>query len=285
MARTAPGRSGSLPPAVAWWGLKPTRARITGSPDVGESIGGISSQGILSLTVRDSAALLDCIAGPAAGDPYYAEPPHTPYLAALTGPLRRLKIAMTRHSLIPTRLHPDCVAATEDAAALCEAQGHVVVEDAPPLDGETFYTLYRRFWPLSAARSIHRVDRQRGRPGAVDEVEPFNQYLFEEGSKVSALDYIVDLQWFHAATRAFGQWFEQKGYDAWLTPTLGLPPPPLRHFGRRAAWVVRPVLDRFIEFLPFHAVCEHDGPAGDQPTALLERRGPSGRHAVLQPVR
>ena len=38
-------------------GLKPTRARITGAPDVGESIGGISSQGVITVTVRDSAAL------------------------------------------------------------------------------------------------------------------------------------------------------------------------------------------------------------------------------------
>jgi amidase len=231
-------------------GLKPTRARITGSPDVGESIGGISSQGVLSLTVRDSAALLDCMQGPAPGDPYYAEPPRTPYLAALAQPPRRLRIAMTRHALIPTTLHPDCVAATEDAAALCETLRHVVIEDAPPLDGETFYTLYRRFWPLSAARSIHRVDRQRGRPGAVAEVEPFNQYLYEEGCKVTALDYIVDLQWFHAATRSFGRWFVEKDYDVWLTPTLGLPPPLLGHFDAERLGGAA-VLDRFIEFLPF----------------------------------
>ena len=239
-------------------GLKPTRARITGAPDVGESIGGISSQGILSLTVRDSAALLDCVAGPAPGDPYYAEPPRTAYLSALGATRRPLRIAMTRHSLIPTRLHPDCVIATEAAAALCEALGHTVVEDAPPLDGETFYTLYRRFWPLAAARSIHRVDRQRGRPGAVDAVEPFNRYLFEEGRKVSALDYIVDLQWFHAATRAFGQWFDAKHYDAWLTPTLGFPPPPLGYFDA-AQLGGATVLDRFIEFLPFTPLANMTG--------------------------
>jgi amidase len=231
-------------------GLKPTRARITGAPDVGESIGGISSQGIISLTVRDSAALLDCIQGPAPGDPYYAEPPRTPYLAALAEPVRKLRIALTRHSLIPTTLHPDCIAAAEDAAALCAELGHTVIEDAPPLDGETFYTLYSRFWPLSAARSIHRVDRQRGHPGAANEVEPFNQYLFDISRNISALDYIVDLQWFQAATRAFGNWFADKGYDAWLTPTLGLPPPLLGHFdAARLGGAV--VLERFIEFLPF----------------------------------
>jgi len=239
-------------------GLKPTRARITGAPDVGESIGGISSQGIISLTVRDNAALLDCIQGPAPGDPYYAEPPGMPYLTALAEPVRKLRIALTRHSLIMTRLHPDCTAAAEDAAALCEMLGHTVIEDAPPFDGETFYTIYSRFWPLSAARSIHRLDRENGRPGAVTAVEPFNQYLYEVSRDISALDYIVDLQWFHAATRSFGTWFAEKGYDVWLTPTLGLPPPPLGHFdaGRLGGAVV---LERFIEFLPFTPLANMTG--------------------------
>ena len=239
-------------------GLKPTRARITGAPDVGESIGGISSQGVITVTVRDSAALLDCLRGPSPGDPYYAVPPVVPYLQAVTQPVRRLKIAMTSHSLIGTKVHPDCVAATLDAAKLCEEQGHIVVEDAPPLDGATFYKHYRRFWPLTAARTIHRVDRQRGRRDAVEEVEPFSRYLYEESKGISALDFIVDQQWFQATTRAFGRWFVERGYDVWLTPTLGLPPPPLGFFdaGRLGGATV---LDRFIEFLPFTPLANMTG--------------------------
>jgi amidase len=231
-------------------GLKPTRARISGAPDVGESIGGISTQGVMSVTVRDSAALLDALQGPSPGDPYYATPPDEPYRSALDKPLRRLKIAMTRHSMIGTELHADCIAATEATARLCEGLGHTVIEDAPVLDAEIFYRLYRRFWPLSAARSIHRVDRERGHPGAVHETEPFNQYLYEISAGITALDYIVDLQWFHAATRGFGRWFVDNGYDAWLAPTLGMPPPLLGFFDARVHGGAA-VLDRFIEFLPF----------------------------------
>jgi amidase len=257
-------------------GLKPTRARITGAPDVGESIGGISSQGIISVSVRDSAALLDALQGPSPGDPYYATPPAEPYLRALDARLPRLKIAMTRHSMIGTALHPDCIAATEAAAHLCESLGHTVVEDAPPLDGEMFYRLYRRFWPLSAARSIHRVDRERGRAGAVLETEPFNQYLHEISVRVTALDYIVDLQWFHAATRAFGRWFVDKGYDAWLTPTLGMPPPLLGFFDA-ATHGGAVVLDRFIEFLPFTPFANMTGqPAISLPLAWNDEGLPVG---------
>jgi amidase len=231
-------------------GLKPTRGRISGAPDVGESIGGISTQGVISVTVRDSAALLDALQGPSPGDLYFATPPAETYLSALDKKPRQLKIAMTRHSMIGTTLHQDCIAATDSTARLCEDLGHTVIEDAPALDGETFYRLYRRFWPLSAARSIHRVDRDRGYLGAVSEVEPFNQYLYEISAGITALDYILDLQWFHAATRSFGCWFAENGYDAWLTPTLGLPPPQLGFFDASTHGGAA-VLDRFIEFLPF----------------------------------
>ena len=259
-------------------GLKPTRARITGAPDVGESIGGISSQGVITVTVRDSAALLDCLRGPSPGDPYYAEPPVVPYVQAIAQPVRRLKIAMTAHSLIGTKVHPDCVAATLDAAKLCEEQGHIVIEDAPPLDGATFYKHYRRFWPLTAARTIHRVDRQRGRRDAIEEVEPFSRYLYEESKGISALDFIVDQQWFQATTRAFGRWFVERGYDVWLTPTLGLPPPPLGFFdaGRLGGATV---LDRFIEFLPFTPLANMTGqPAISLPLYWNEAGLPIGAH-------
>jgi amidase len=257
-------------------GLKPTRARISGAPDVGESIGGISSQGVMSVSVRDSAALLDALQGPSPGDPYYATPPTEPYLRALDAPLPRLKIAMTAHSMIGTELHPDCIAAAEAAARLCESLGHTVVEDAPPLDGEMFYRLYRRFWPLSAARSIHRVDRARGHGGAVLETEPFNQYLHEISVGVTALDYIVDLQWFQAATRAFGRWFVDNGYTAWLTPTLGMPPPLLGFFDA-ATHGGSVVLDRFIEFLPFTPFANMTGqPAISLPLAWNDDGLPVG---------
>jgi amidase len=259
-------------------GMKPTRARITGAPDVGESIGGISSQGVMSLTVRDSAALLDCLRGPSPGDPYWAEPPAQTYLEALEQPLRPLRIALTTHSQMGTTVHPDCVAAAIDTARLCESLGHMVIEDEPPLDGETFYKLYRRFWPLTAARTIHRVDRQRGRQDAVEEVEPFSRYLYEQSKAISALDYIVDQQWFQATTRAFGRWFVDKGYDVWLTPTLGAPPPPLGFFDARQHGGAL-VLDRFIEFLPFTPLANMTGqPAISVPLFWNAAGLPVGTH-------
>jgi amidase len=231
-------------------GLKPTRARITLAPDMAEGLGGTMVVGVMTLSVRDTAGLLDASEGPVPGDPYWPARPTRPFLDQVAMPPGGLRIAATRHSLIGTPLDPDCVAAVDDAAALCAALGHEVVEDAPDFDAETYYAYYKRHWQMSATRTLRRVDRQRGCPCAVDEVDPFNRYLFEEGMKVLAADYIVELEWLQQLGRLFAAWQLERGYDTWLTPTLGCPPAPLGWFtpGEVSAAAI---YDRFMEFLPF----------------------------------
>ncbi|MGH9059825.1 MAG: amidase, partial [Acidimicrobiales bacterium] len=53
-------------------GLKPARGRVSRAPDRGEGWIGGSTDGALTRTVRDAAAVLDVLAGPEPGDPYAA---------------------------------------------------------------------------------------------------------------------------------------------------------------------------------------------------------------------
>ena len=59
-------------------GLKPTRARTTLGPDFGEYWGPLTHEFVLTRSVRDTAAVLDAVAGAAPGDPYTAPPPRPP---------------------------------------------------------------------------------------------------------------------------------------------------------------------------------------------------------------
>ncbi len=52
------------------FGFKPTRGLNPSGPDYGEVWSGLSVEHALTLSVRDSAALLDATAGPSPGDPY-----------------------------------------------------------------------------------------------------------------------------------------------------------------------------------------------------------------------
>ncbi len=244
------------------FGLKPTRARITMGPDVGESIGGIANEHAVSISVLDNAALLDATHGAMPGDPYACPPPERPFAEEVGASPGRLRIAFTDRSITGTALHPDCIAAVRDTAKLLEDLGHDVEEAAPPLDAETFHAFYIRFWPFTVARHEKRLSRAAGRPIDRTLFEPFNRYLLEMTDSILAADYLADLAWFHGMSRDFAAFMET--YAVWLTPTLGHPPPRLGHFDCDAHGGPE-VMARFMRFLPFTPFANLTG----QPSATL----------------
>ena len=113
------------------FGMKTTRNRNTLAPYAGESLAGCSVEHVVARSVRDSAAALDATAGPAPGDPYFAPPPARPFLDEVGTPPERLRIALATEAFGGAPVHPDCVAAAEGAARLCQQLGHVVEEASP----------------------------------------------------------------------------------------------------------------------------------------------------------
>lgn len=232
------------------FGLKPSRGRITLGPDIGDSTGGIVNEHVLSMTVRDSAALLDATRGSMAGDPYTAPIPERSYGETLKLKPRKLRIAYTTTSLLGTYVDPECANATVETARLCESLGHEVVESSPQLDAETYRTFYKRFWAMTATRAITALSRtkQIAPDTLASRTEGFNQYLYSVGSRITAADYLVDLNWFHGFGRTIANFLND--FDLWLTPTLGSPPPLLGHFDADIHGGEE-VMERFLQFLSF----------------------------------
>lgn len=212
------------------FGLKPSRGRITLGPDVGESMGGITAEHVVSRSVRDSAAVLDATHGALAGDPYVAPPADGTFLAALGRRDRPLRIAVSDEALFAVDVDPACRAAVREAASLLEALGHQVEWTAPVINGEAFRTALTHFWPLTVTRAMAATAAARG--VTIDDLasglEPLNQYLVELGRQRLAFDYIGDLVTFQGLTRTLGRFLES--HDVWLTPTLAFPPPRLGHY-------------------------------------------------------
>src|SRR5205823_1114942 len=89
----------------------------------------------LTRTVRETAELLDLLAGPELGDMSWAPEPAEPFATAAQRGVggQRLRIAMTALSPVPdAQIDPVCVQAMQDAAVLLESLGHEVVEANPP---------------------------------------------------------------------------------------------------------------------------------------------------------
>ena len=115
------------------FGLKPTRARNPLGPDRGEGWGGFSCGHVVSISVRDSAAMLDAIHGPEPSSPYVAPPPERPFLEEVGRDPGRLRIAFTDKSPYGDAIDPEIAAATREVAALLAGLGHHVEERAPAL--------------------------------------------------------------------------------------------------------------------------------------------------------
>ncbi len=201
------------------YGLKPSRGRISGGPAYADPVG-LGTSGCLSRTVRDAAALLDVMAGPAVGDPSWAPPlpAGQSYLGWCEREPARLRIARFCEPVIAdVPVHTECLAAYEDATRLLVDLGHQVEDVDVPIPAEAV-PVFETCWSVISALSP-------APPGCESQLRPLTRWLQARGSAVSAPEFglaLGDLRRIAArAVRALTP------YDAVLTPTLASPPLPI----------------------------------------------------------
>ena len=168
------------------FGLKPTRGRNPLGPHYGDMFSGLVAEHAVTRSVRDSAALLDATAGPAPGDPYVAPPPARPWLEEVGRDPGRLRIAVTRSAPNGAVVHPDCVAAVDEAAGLAAALGHHVAEAAPILDGQMLTEAFFTLWSAGCAWTVADWARRTGQTPDPARFEPLTWVLHEMGERRSA---------------------------------------------------------------------------------------------------
>src|SRR5262245_45688389 len=97
-------------------GLKPSRGRISFGPMLDENGYGLAQNFVQTKTVRDAAAMLDCLAIPQPGDPFIIPKPNEPYrkLAARKPP--KLRIGWSTASLMNVPTDKEVAAAVESTA-------------------------------------------------------------------------------------------------------------------------------------------------------------------------
>ncbi len=219
--------------ACGVFGLKPTRARTPLGPSVGDLMNGLASEHVVTRSVRDSAAVLDAVAGPAVGDPYWAPPGPggaDPYLSATLRDLARpLRIAFSTAPAVGP-VDPECVAAVEQAARLCAELGHEVVEAGPSVGFADLAEPFMVVWAAGVSSAITAAGLLSGRTPVPDLFEELTWSLYEQGRAISAADYLLAVIRLQQAARSLGRF--QQDYDALLTPTTARPAPELGSFSQ-----------------------------------------------------
>lgn len=232
-------------------GLKPSRGRTTLGPDFGEFWWALTHEHVLARSVRDTAGVLDAVAGPAPGDPYTAPPFRRPLLEEIGASPGRLRIGF--RSRLPGgegEAHSDCRAAVEEAARLLESLGHDVSGGSPEaLDEAEHLGAVLTVFSVAITREIDRWSARIGRTIGKEDIEPINWFSTEMGRRVSAAEYVAATETLERYSRKLCEWWTS-GFDVLLTPTLGEPPPLLGTLSTTAAEPIE-VMARWGRFAPF----------------------------------
>ncbi|SDY05772.1 amidase [Modestobacter sp. DSM 44400] len=206
------------------FGIKPSRGRVSNGPYNSE-VTALGVQGPLARTVRDAAAMLDAMAGPVIGDPFWAPPlPRgETFLGAADRPVGRLRVGRYLDSGMPgADLDPEVRAAFEDASTLLASLGHEVEDlPGPPLTDGVF-PAFEVVWALSGT-TLPVPDAAAGR------LRPLTRFLRDRGLALSAKDAMEAMFTLRLFARRFIQ--ATSRYDVLLAPVCTLPPRPLGWFG------------------------------------------------------
>ena len=195
-------------------GLKPSRGRVSTGPVVADW-SGLVCHGPLARDVRDAAAFLDVLAVPQPGDPSWAPPPAEPFLEACERDPRVLRVGrLVEPPVEGVEVHPECVAAVDDAAELLTSLGHVVEEIRNPWPADAG-KLFATVWDVLACGAPVPPDREHL-------LRPLTRYLRERGRQVSGPQLAAALTSVQQLARGVKE--AQVVYDVVLSPTLAQPP-------------------------------------------------------------
>jgi len=206
-------------------GLKPTRGRNPLGPMLGDVMGGLVHEHVVTRSVRDSAAVLDATGYPDIGDPYIAPAKERSYMEEITRAPGRLRIAFSTSSSLGQPTAPECIAAVDATAKLLTGLGHEVVEGRPTPNPEALFMGFMAVWASGAVQVIDMVAQVTGQPPDERLYEPLTWGIYRFGKTIDGGAYLNAVAGLQQAARGIAAFFQD--IDVLMTPTLGSAPIPL----------------------------------------------------------
>jgi len=201
------------------FGLKPSRGRISLAPGLGDHL--LVTDGVLTRSVGDTAAILDLLSGYVTGDATWAQPPDEPFAVAAGREPGRLRVGLYTGSPIDSEVDPTCVRAAHDAAQLLSSLGHEIIE-AQPLELPELLPMFTVLWAATVAGSVMLTAMLAGAEPTAANIEPLSWTLYQQGIATNAVQLQGAIVALHAATRRIVAQFDD--FDVMLTPALGQRP-------------------------------------------------------------
>jgi amidase len=211
---------GSIRIPTSWCGgvaLKPSRGRISSGPSFDEGGFGMTSNLVQARTVRDVAAMLDCMAVPQVGDPFLIPKPSEPYASLAAKAPPRLRIGIVLSELFGVTVDPEVRRAVQAAGQALAAMGHDVEEAEVDIGGiDAMRHCNDVFFFAYDVRLDGYARRSGGKPGP-DTLEPVTLSLYEYAKGITPARFLAAVSALNVVRRKLARFYTR--HDIWLSPT------------------------------------------------------------------
>ncbi len=219
--------------ACGMFGLKPSRGRNPIGPDFSWEAEGLSTSGVITRTVRDSAAMLDATEGPEPGSPYAAPGP-TGFLAALNERPRQLRVGIsTAPDVFGVSMDSACVDAVRIAGVLLQDLGHHVEEVSLPYDEWEVMRAWAVLLTTHTSALVADLEARYGEARVRASLENIPLLLARIGRAMPAQEVGGSRLVARRIGAKLAAFYDD--FDVLVTPTLGRAPIPLEQTGPPAA--------------------------------------------------
>jgi amidase len=198
-------------------GLKPSRGRISFAPMVDENGYGLAQNFVQVKTVRDAAAVLDCLAKPQPGDPFVIPRPAEPWAVVARKAAPKLRIGWTTAPLMGLETDAEVAAAVVSTAKALEGMGHIVEESAPDLGGMEAMRGMSDAWFFGFDLRLEGYSKRSGHKISRDTLEPVTYAIYEYARAMKPAQFLAAMSALNATRRRLGAFYTR--YDVMLSPT------------------------------------------------------------------
>jgi len=225
-ACSASDGGGSIRLPAAWTGLvglKHTRGRLPLPAGWNEALVASAVEGVLTRTVRDTAAIFDAVSRKPPGSGFMPYPAVQPLLPELSTAPRQLRIALStgtwsRSDIVPAEYRER----TREVASWLEQQGHIIEEvaDTDICNFEQLYDAYKLAnWTIPLGNGIPALAEVLGVELTPENTSNQALQTIEAAKSLTVSDLVAAQSSSAITTRQWGMFWE-RGYDLLLTPTL-----------------------------------------------------------------
>jgi amidase len=198
-------------------GLKPSRGRVSFGPMLDENGYGLAMNFVQTKTVRDAAAMLDCLAVPQPGDPFVIPRPAEPYAALAMRPAARLRVGWSTQPLMGFPVDAEVAAAVAATARVLADMGHHVEEESPAFDGLVAMRQMMDVWFFGFDLRLAGYAQRSGHAVGPDTLEPVIFRIHEYARQMKPAQFLAAMVGLNTARRLLGRYFSK--HDVWLAPT------------------------------------------------------------------